>query len=51
MIVLYLVLLVVACICFAVAAFSRTQPRVNLVAAGLLAFALVPTIQTLVHIA
>lgn len=48
---LYLVLWAVACICFGVAAFAARQPRVNLVAAGLLAGALVFTIQTLVHIA
>lgn len=43
----YLLLLAVAAICFAAAAFRREQVRVNLVAAGLLAWVLVPLIQTL----
>lgn len=51
MTILYLLLLVGACACFSIAAFGRTQPRVNLVALGLLLFALVPTIQLLVRIA
>jgi hypothetical protein len=50
MTIFYLLLLVLACVCFGVAAFARNQPRVNLVALGLLLFALVPTIQMLVRL-
>jgi len=50
MTILYLLLLVAACVCFGVAAFAGERVRPNLVALGLLAFALVPTIQTLVRI-
>lgn len=50
MIILYLLLYVVACACFAIAAFMKTQPRINMMALGLLAFALVPTIQTLIRV-
>ena len=39
-----IVLLVVACVLFALAALGVVVERVNLVAAGLLAFALVPLI-------
>lgn len=34
------ILLIIACICFALATFSVTVGRINLVAAGLLALAL-----------
>lgn len=47
---LYLVLYVVAAVCFVLAAFVRPATKVNLVAAGLLAWVLVPAIQILVAI-
>lgn len=48
--VIFLLLLLAALGCFGVAAFSRTQPRWNLVAAGLALWVLVDVIQTLVRI-
>lgn len=46
---LYLLLLIAAVVCFAVAAFAASRtPRVNLVALGLAFFAAVPMLQTLV---
>jgi uncharacterized membrane protein YjjB (DUF3815 family) len=48
--ILYLLLLLVAAVCFGVAAFARPSTRVNLVAAGLLAWVLVPLIQALLRI-
>jgi hypothetical protein len=43
---LYLVLYIIAAVCFALAAADRVTARVNLVALGLLAWVLVPLIQT-----
>jgi hypothetical protein len=50
--IVYLILLIVACVCFAIAAFAPERSgRVNMLGLGLLAFALVPTIQMVVRIA
>lgn len=48
----YLLLLVAACACFAIAAFTRAgaTARVNLVAAGLTAWVLVPLLQHLIAV-
>ena len=47
MTVLYFILLLLAAICFVVAAADRTvHPRVNLIALGLFFWVLVPLIQT-----
>jgi multisubunit Na+/H+ antiporter MnhG subunit len=43
--VIYLILLILAAVCFALAAFSAAVTRVNLVAAGLFCWVLVPLIQ------
>ena len=48
--VFYLLLLIVAAVCFGIAAFSSRQPRINLVALGLLAWVLVPLLQALVSL-
>jgi hypothetical protein len=45
MAVLFLILLLLAVVCFAVAASGRASARVNLVALGLFFWALVPLIQ------
>lgn len=47
MIVIYILLLLAACLCFGAAAFGMNQnaPRVNLVALGLLFATLVPLIE------
>jgi hypothetical protein len=50
MVVIYLLLLIGAAVCFGAAAFGRTTPRVNLTALGLLLWVLVPLIQTLVRV-
>ena len=54
MVVIYLLLLIGAALCFGAAAFGQTGPgrtaRVNLVALGLLLWVLVPLIQTLVRV-
>jgi hypothetical protein len=42
---LYLILLVVAALCFGAAAINVVASRVNLIALGLLAYVLVPLIQ------
>lgn len=47
MTVVFLLLLLLAVVCFGAAAFGATLRSVNLVALGLLFFALVPLIQTL----
>lgn len=45
----YFLLYVAAAVCFGIAAFASRQPtRVNLVAAGLLAWVLVPLIDALI---
>lgn len=46
--ILILLLLLAAAVCFGIAAFSRNQPRINLVALGLLLWVAVPLLQTLV---
>lgn len=50
MVVIYLLLLIGAALCFGFAAFGRSTPKVNLVALGLLLWVLVPLIQTLVRV-
>lgn len=45
----YLILYVVAAVCFALAAFGVLVERVNLLALGLLAWVLVPLIMTARH--
>jgi hypothetical protein len=48
MIVIYILLLLAACLCFGAAAFAADRaPRVNLVALGLLFATLVPLIEKL----
>lgn len=47
---IYLLLLLVAAVCFGIAAFARPSTRINLVAAGLLAWVLVPLLQALLRI-
>lgn len=48
--IIYLLLYIVAAVCFGIAAFARNQPRFNLVAAGLLAWVLVEVIQALTNL-
>ena len=50
MVVLYLLLLLVAAVCFGLAAFNFSHRRLNLLALGLLAWVLVPLLQTLVRL-
>lgn len=50
MVVIYLLLLVGAAVCFALAASGKVASRVNLTALGLLLWVLVPLIQTLVRV-
>lgn len=50
MAVLYLILLIVAAVCFAGAAANVASPRVSLLAAGLLFWVLVPLIQQAHHL-
>ena len=50
MVVIYLLLLIGAAVCFGLAVFGRATPRVNLTALGLLLWVLVPLIQTLVRV-
>lgn len=47
MTVLYLILLILATVCFGAAASNRVASRVNLVALGLLLWVAVPLIQTI----
>ena len=46
-----LALLVCAALCFAVAAFSSRQPKINMLALGLLFFTLVPIVQVVHRVA
>jgi len=49
--ILFLLLLVGAAVCFAIAAFVKSQPvRINFVALGLLLWVLVPLLQTLLQL-
>lgn len=48
--VIYLLLFVVAAVCFSLAAYGVTVNRVNLVALGLLSWVLVPLLQVLQHV-
>lgn len=43
---LYLVLYIIAGVCFALAITDKVAPRINLIAIGLLAWVAVPLIQT-----
>jgi hypothetical protein len=47
---LYLILLIVAAVCFALAALGVVPPRVQLLALGLLAWVLVPLLQQAKHL-
>lgn len=51
MLIVYLLLLLIAAICFGIAAFAPPRPRPNLVALGLLAWVGVPLLHALVSLA
>ena len=48
MTIIYLLLYIAACVCFFMATANRPHVKVNLLALGLLFFAAVPTLQTLI---
>lgn len=50
MYVIFILLLIGAAVCFGAAAFAKRQPRVNLVALGLLLWVLVPLLQSFLHL-